>query len=170
MDFAQVLPALFVGSHPSTIDDVERLQYDLAVTAIMNLQTDEDMASVGLLWQPIEEHYKTTALRLVRLPVKEDQVEMAEKFSNCVSTLRDLLSPENQTVYLHCTAGIARSPTVAIGHLHWNLGWEWEEAIAHLKQVRENCSPHLEALRLAMATRQPAPARSRLGFHISTKK
>lgn len=72
MDFAQVLPTLFVGSHPKTIDDIERLRRELTVTAVLNLQTDEDMASVGLLWQPLEEHYKTTALRLVRLPVKEE--------------------------------------------------------------------------------------------------
>jgi protein-tyrosine phosphatase len=111
------------------------------------------MASVGLLWQPLEEHYETTALRLVRLPVREEQAEMAAKFSNCVSTLEDLLSSESNTVYLHCTAGIARSPTVAIGHLHWSLGWEWEEAIIHLKQVREKYSPHLEALRLSMSSR-----------------
>ena len=154
MDFAQVLPALFVGSHPKTIDDIERLRQQFAVTAVLNLQTDEDMASVGLLWQPLEEHYQMTAVRLVRLPVKEEPVEMAAKFSHCVSALRDLLCSEGHTVYLHCTAGIARSPTVAIGHLHWSLGWEWDQAIAHLRQVREKCTPHLEALRLAMSKPQ----------------
>ncbi len=154
MDFAQVLPALFVGSHPKTIDDIERLRSEFAVTAVVNLQTDEDMASVGLLWQPLEEHYKKAALRLVRLPVKEEQAEMVARFSDCVSMLHELLSSDSDTVYLHCTAGIARSPTVAIGHLHWGLGWGWEQAIAHLKQVREKCSPHLDALRLAMSTRQ----------------
>ena len=153
MELAQVLRELFVGSHPQTIDDIERLRR-LAVTAVLNLQTDEDMASVGLVWQPLEEHYKTAALHLVRLPVKEEQTEMAAKFSLCVSTLNELLSSENHTVYLHCTAGIARSPTVAIGHLHWSLGWEWDEAIARLKQVRGKCSPHLDALRLSMSARQ----------------
>ena len=157
MEFAQILPALFVGSHPKTVDDIEVLQRGLAVTAVLNLQTDEDMASVGVLWQPLENHYKITALRLVRLPVKEGQAEMAAKFAHCVRTLRKLLSG-GHTVYLHCTAGIARSPTVAIGYLHWDQGWEWDEAVAHLKQVRENCSPHLEALRLAMAG-QNVPAK-----------
>jgi protein-tyrosine phosphatase len=149
MELAQVLPQLFVGSHPRTLSDIERLR-GLAVTAVLNLQTDEDMASVDLLWQPLEEQYRRGPLRLVRFPVKEEQEEMAAKFSHCVRVLEGLLS-ENHTVYLHCTAGIARSPTVAIGHLHWGLGWEWNSAVAHLKQLREKCSPHLDALRLAMA-------------------
>ncbi|HYT06111.1 MAG TPA: dual specificity protein phosphatase family protein, partial [Rugosimonospora sp.] len=54
------------------------------------------------------------------------------------------------TVYLHCTAGIGRAPTVAIGYLHACLGWELDEAIAHVKQARQ-CAPHLEALRLSLA-------------------
>lgn len=150
MEFAQVLPSLFVGSHPKTIDDIETLRRELAVTAVLNLQTDQDMDSVGLLWQPLEEYYRTTALRIVRSPVKEEQAEMAARFSHCVSALRDLLC-QSHVVYLHCTAGIARSPTVAIGYLHWDLGWEWDEAVAHLRQVRAKCSPHLEALQIAMS-------------------
>lgn len=133
----------------------------MAVTAVLNLQTDEDMASVGLLWQPLERHYKTTAVRLVRIPVREEQEEMAAKFAHCVRTLRTLLS-EGHIVYLHCTAGIARSPAVAIGYLHWDRGWEWDDAVAHLRQVRKNCSPHLEALRLAMAD-QNGPIHNKRG-------
>lgn len=150
MEFAQVLPLLFVGSHPRTTEDIDKLQAELAVTAVLNLQTDQDMDSVGLLWRPLEEHYKAAALRLVRSPVKEEQAEMAARFSDCVGALRALLA-QDHTVYLHCTAGIARSPTVAIGYLHYELGWGWDEAVAHLKRVREKCSPHLEALQLAMS-------------------
>ena len=157
MEFAQVLPGLFVGSHPKTIEDIETLR-QLGVTAVLNLQTNEDMISVALLWQPLEEHYKAIPLRLVRMPVKEEQTEMAAKFARCVSTLSDLIA-EGHSVYLHCTAGIARSPTVAIGYLHWEAGWEWNEAVVHLKQLRgEKCSPHLEALRLAMS---PHPSNQR---------
>lgn len=158
MEFAQVLPGLFVGSHPRTIEEIKMLR-ELGVTAVLNLQTDEDMLSVALLWQPLAEHYKTVPLRLVRVPVKEEQEEMATKFAGCVRVLKTLLS-EGHTVYLHCTAGIARSPTVAIGYLHWDQGWEWDEAVAHLKALREKCSPHLEALRLAMNSQEASSPRN----------
>jgi hypothetical protein len=38
---------------------------------------------------------------------------------------------------------------VAIGYLHWCLGWEFGAAVSHVKQARQ-CSPHLEALRQAV--------------------
>ena len=148
MNYAQILSGLFVGSHPQAIGDVERLRRDSAITAVLNLQTDEDMDSVELDWRPLEAHYRASSIDLLRLPVKEEQIELREKLPECVRTLARLITA-GRTVYLHCTAGVGRSPTVAIGYLHWFLGWELDAAVSHVKQARQ-CSPHLEALRLAL--------------------
>jgi protein-tyrosine phosphatase len=148
MDYAQILSGLFVGSHPRSIGDVDRLRRESAITAVLNLQTDEDMRSVKLDWQPLETHYQASSIRLLRLPMKEEQIELREKLPQCVRTLANLMTA-GRTVYLHCTEGVGRSPTVAIGYLHWSLGWEFDAAVSHLKQARP-CSPHLEALRLAL--------------------
>jgi hypothetical protein len=40
MDYAQIIPGLFVGSHPQAVSDIERLRLDSAITAVLNLQTD----------------------------------------------------------------------------------------------------------------------------------
>jgi protein-tyrosine phosphatase len=148
MDYAQILSGLFVGSHPKTVGDVERLQRESAITAVLNLQTDEDMRSVKLNWPALEAHYQACGVDFLRLPVKEEQMELREKLPECVRTLAGLITASH-TVYLHCTEGIGRSPTVAIGYLHWCLGWEFDAAVRHIKQARQ-CSPHLEALRLAV--------------------
>lgn len=55
----------------------------------------------------------------------------------------------SREIYLHCTAGIGRSPTVGIGYLHYCMGWELNDAARYVKEVRK-CSPHLEALGLAI--------------------
>jgi hypothetical protein len=54
MDYAQITSRLFVGSCPRTIDDIERLRQDLVITAILSLQTDEDMTSINLNWRYLE--------------------------------------------------------------------------------------------------------------------
>ena len=78
----------------------------------------------------------------------EEQIELRAKLYPAIQALGELLA-EGHTVYLHCTAGIGRAPTVAIGYLHTCLGWNWDAAVAHVKQARE-CAPHVEALRLAL--------------------
>jgi protein-tyrosine phosphatase len=149
MDYARVLSRVFVGSHPHIIEDIDILQQHLAVTAVLNLQTDEDMVAANLNWQLLESHYRTSAINLFRVPMKEEQVELREKLFECIRALERLLAADH-TVYLHCTAGIGRSPTVAIGYLHCYLHWELDAAIRHVKHVRQ-CAPHLEALCLAIA-------------------
>jgi atypical dual specificity phosphatase len=148
MDYAKILSGLFIGSHPQAIDDIERLRQESAITAVLNLQTDEDMRSVKLDWRPLEAHYLALGIHLLRLPVKEEQAELREKLPACVRALTGLITA-GRAVYVHCTEGIGSSPTVAIGYLHWSLGWEFDAAVSHVKRARQ-CSPHLEALRLAL--------------------
>jgi protein-tyrosine phosphatase len=152
MEYAQVTSRLYVGSHPQSIDDIELLERVLAITAIVNLQTNEDMVAAKLNWQPLETHYRTCPVRLYRLPMKEEQGVLREKLLACVDTLGQLLAA-GHTVYLHCTAGIGRSPTVAVGHLYCHLGWELDAAVRYVKQIRQ-CSPHIEALRRAIVDRE----------------
>jgi protein-tyrosine phosphatase len=149
LTYAQILPRLFIGSHPRTIDDIERLRREAGVTAVLNIHTDDDMRSVNLNFPPLEAHYKACSIVLRRTPMVEEQVELRAKLYNSIQAL-SLLLAEGHTVYLHCTAGIGRAPTVAIGYLHTCLGWSLDDAVNHVKLARQ-CAPHVEALRLALA-------------------
>ncbi len=148
MDYAQVLPQLFVGSHPEGADDIDRLRQQTGTTAVLNLQTDEDMGSVSLTWEPLEAHYKASGIELCRVPVRDfDAADLREKLPTCVRALDELLVA-GHTVYLHCTAGTGRSPTVAIAYLYWCRGWELVRAAEYVQQ-QHPCSPNVEAIRLA---------------------
>jgi len=149
LTYAQILPRLFIGSHPRTIADIERLRREAGITAVLNIHTNDDMRAVNLDWPPLEAHYQKYPILLRRVPMIEEQVELRAKLYQAIQALGELLA-DGHTVYLHCTAGIGRAPTVAVGYLHTCLGWDWEEAVAHVKSVRQ-CAPHLEALRLAIA-------------------
>lgn len=149
LTYAQLLPNLFIGSHPRTVEDIERLRREAGITAVLNIHTDEDMRSVNLDFPPLEAHYKTRTVILRRTPMVEEQIELRAKLCTAIQALSELLA-EGHIVYLHCTAGIGRAPTVAIGYLHNCLGWDWDDAVTHVK-LRRECAPHLEALRLALA-------------------
>jgi protein-tyrosine phosphatase len=148
MDYAKILPQLFLGSHPQGMDDIDKLRLDSGITAVLNLQTDEDMRSGNLTWEPLEAHYSACGIQLLRVPVRDfDPVDLRKKLPKCVRALVGLLTA-GHSVYLHCTAGAGRSPTVAIAHLHWCRGWDLDAAAEYVKQ-RRPCSPNLEAIRLA---------------------
>jgi hypothetical protein len=48
MDYAQIVPELFLRSHPRSADDIDRLRQEAAITAVLNLQTDDDMRSANV--------------------------------------------------------------------------------------------------------------------------
>src|ERR1700747_3046839 len=152
LTYAQILPRLFIGSHPRTIDDIERLRREAGITAVLNIHTDDDMRAVNLDFPPLEAHYETYSILLRRVPMVEEKVELRAKLYVAIQALSELLA-EGHTVYLHCTAGIGRAPTVAIGYLQTCLGWELDEAIEHVKTARQ-CAPHVEALRLAISDQE----------------
>jgi protein-tyrosine phosphatase len=149
LTYAQILPRLFIGSHPRTVEDIEWLRREAGITAVLNIHTDDDMRSVNLDFPPLQAHYKANGIVLRRAPMVEEQVELRAKLYQAILALSELLA-EGHTVYLHCTAGIGRAPTVAIGYLHTCLGWELDDAVTHVKLARQ-CAPHVEALRLAIA-------------------
>ena len=149
MDYVQILPRLILGSHPQTTDDIETLRRESGVTAVLNLQTDDDMRAVGVVWEPLEGHYHASGVLLRRLPVRDfDSIDLREKLPECVRALDQLLAASH-SVYLHCTAGAGRSPTVAIAYLHWCRGWDLDQAAAYVQERRE-CFPKLEVIRLAV--------------------
>jgi len=149
VDNAQILPRLFLGSHPQTTHEIDRLRQAAGITAVLNLQTDDDMRVVNLGWEPLEAHYRSCGIELSRLPVRDfDLIDLRDKLPECAATLDRLLAA-NHTVYLHCTAGTGRSPTVVIAYLHWCQGWDLDAAVTYVKE-RRPCSPNLEAIRLAI--------------------
>lgn len=81
-------------------------------------------------------------------PVRDfDTADLQRNLPLCVAVLDHMLKASH-TVFLHCTAGTGRSPTVAVGYLHWCLAWPLDRALAHVRNCRD-CSPNVEALRNA---------------------
>jgi protein-tyrosine phosphatase len=148
MSTAQILPELFLGPCPRGIEDIDQLKRAFAITAVLNLQTDEDMMEDRIVWPAHAAHYQAAGIEAVRMPIRDfDPDDLCAKLPAGVRALERLLA-SGHVMYLHCTAGQSRSPTVAIAYLHWCRGMELEEAVAHVRE-RRWCWPEVDAIREA---------------------
>lgn len=153
MDADKILPRLFVGSCPVGTSDIDRLKQELGITAVLNLQTDDDFDYWNIDWSGLESHYRRSGIEVCRVPVRASSPETLRiLLPNCVQTLHELLD-EGHTVLVHCSEGASRSPSTIIAYLHWIEQWNYDEAVRHVTQCRY-CDPYLEAIRLAIEDRR----------------
>lgn len=145
MNLDQIEPSLLVGSCPQAEDDVERLRSEHGVTAVLNVQTDEDMDAWGIDWDELQRAYERVGIAVRREPVRDFDVEaLRQRLPDCVRALEELCE-QGHVVYVHCSAGINRSPTTVIAYLHRCRGWELEDAHGHVLGCRA-CDPYIRAI------------------------
>ncbi len=147
MDYSKILPRLYLGSCPGSTADVDALRR-IGITAIVSLQTEEDLEYWGIDGDRLAAHYRKLGIEVRRVPVRDFSPEdLRRELPRCVDVLDELLR-SGHTVYVHCNAGVNRSPSVVIAYLHWIEQWDLEQALAHVRACRD-CDPYLEAIQLA---------------------
>ncbi len=146
-DPARILPTLFLGRAPATEGEVQILRRR-GITAVLNLQTDGDLAAMGVSWHTIQEWYGRAGIEGRRVPIDDwsPQAVIAH-LEDAVTVLADMLAAGN-TVYLHCTAGVNRSPSVALGYMCRVGGESLGRALARLRRARPEAQPYPEVLDL----------------------
>ncbi|MBI3988290.1 MAG: dual specificity protein phosphatase family protein [candidate division NC10 bacterium] len=146
ISFNQILPELYVGSFPETSADIEALKIRCSITAVLNLQSDEDLRERGLAWPILAGYYRARGIEVRRFAMRDgDPEDQRLKLPDAVHTLATLLS-SGHTVYLHCNAGLGRSPLVAMAYLHWYRGRPLAEAVEHVRERRPGCVPYVHLL------------------------
>ena len=145
MNFGVVIPNLLLGPCPCDLEDVENLK-DENVTAILSLQSAEDLEDRDAGWAENLALAAGLVFRNVSV-IDFDQLDLAHKLPSCVKELDSLLTA-GHVVYLHCTAGVSRSPTVAAAYLHWYKALPLEKALEQVRSAR-NCVPLGDVIRRA---------------------
>jgi protein-tyrosine phosphatase len=148
MNLNQIEPNLFVGSCPQHAEDVERLRNEHGITAVLNVQTDEDLDDWGIHWDQLRQAYEETGIVLRHEPVRDfDPEALRRRLPDCVRALAELVN-EDHTVYVHCSYGINRSPTTVIAYLHRCEDWDLGDAVGHVLRNRP-CDPLVHTIATA---------------------
>ena len=145
LDYDGIIPdRLWVGSFIRP-GDVRELK-SLGINTIINLQSDEDVAAYGISLSGIIAACRMEDVEYRRIPTPDfDKVAFAIKLPLCVAELEAALARDQSRVYLHCSAGINRSPTTAAAYLIRARGFSAAEACRYMVE-RRDCQPYLELL------------------------
>jgi len=141
---AVIRPDLLVGEYPNP-EDVAWLRDTHGVTAVVSLQDDADLASKNLALRELARVYRQERVSFHHMPVPDGATEvLADRLPAIVTLLVELVA-RGERVYLHCSAGMNRAPTVAIAYLHVQEGLPLAVARDDVK-ARRHCVPYMRAL------------------------
>lgn len=164
--FHEILPNLICGSQPRNADDVRHLALVEKVDTVLNLQQDKDMEYWGVSIGEVGRECREMGLKLHRVPARDfDPDSLRTSMPAAVQVLAQALA-RGERVYVHCTAGLGRSPAVCIAYMYWFRGMQLDQAYKHLTAVRP-CGPKRDAIRGATYDLMTGGPRDHFPQHIA---
>lgn len=134
-EFHEVDDGLWVGPCPSSPERIRALPAG-GITAVVSVQTDGDLTQLGMSWPLMWRFMLAQGLACHRHAIEDfnDRALLAG-LDAAVKAVAELRAA-NHRVYLHCTAGVNRSPTVAIAYLIRHKGLDLDTAWAQVTERR----------------------------------
>ena len=144
--YAMVQDHLLIGRCPYDQDEVEAIKTQIGATAILSLQHDECLMRLNIDYARHEQHGQNIGLVMKRCPLIDHDLHHQQlELPRAVNTSQELLQAGHQ-VYVHCTLGINRAPTVVLAYLTVIEGMSVENAIRQIRKVRPYADPSWDAL------------------------
>ena len=145
MNWTRILPDLYLGSCPQSLHDLDTRE-ELGIGVVVNLQLDTDMIEHSLPWPELERHYQARRFTAIRVEMNDQEPwSVTQGLSDAVSALHEALN-DGWAVYLHCTSGVNRAPTVAIAYLAASHGgMDLGESTSYVT-TRRACLPFVDAI------------------------
>lgn len=145
LNWNEIRPDLVVGSCPMTPADLKRLRSKARITALLSLQHQECLDHHSIDYPSHERQGQRLQLTLVRSPMRDfDDEDQRRCLPDAVRALHTLLR-NGHRVYIHCTAGINRSPLVILAYLNFVEGQPHSDAFSLIRRQRPQAAPSWEA-------------------------
>lgn len=152
-EFHEVADGLWVGPCPSSPERIRGIR-ERGIHGLVSVQTDGDLAEMGLSWTLMWRFLVAQGFASQRQAIVDfDDRALLEGLDRAVAAVHDLRQG-SRSVYLHCTAGVNRSPTVAIAYLIAHHGHELDAAWEQVT-TRRPCAPNRTVLERWVARRPP---------------
>jgi len=142
--FTDLDDVLAVGSYPQTPEDIEFLRSH-GISAVVSLQSDADLRSRGIQWSIIWQLYTRARVAVARVPVTDfDRRDLGANLDRAVAEVHDFVEA-GRKVYIHCNAGMNRSPSTVIAYLVAHRSMSLNQAITWLTD-KHSCVPYPDVL------------------------
>ena len=109
---------IFIGSYPIDDQDIRDMK-DIGITAVLNLQTQDDIAERGYSWAKMQQLYQQKGIKsAIHYSIDDyNEDEHIKKTFAAAQYLNDLVNSKNNKVFIHCSSGISRASTVVLCYL-----------------------------------------------------
>ena len=156
LNWGEVTPHLVVGTCPMTTLDLNRLRDEAEVSAVLSLQHDDCLAYWGIEYDQMLNMGSKLGMTMERCQIRDFNIaDMRRRLPEAVKKLARLRTAGHR-VYVHCTAGMGRSPLTVWAYLAVVEGEEPWQALRRIKRGRPEAVPSPEAFegfRQDLATR-----------------
>ncbi|CAD8118214.1 unnamed protein product [Paramecium sonneborni] len=132
----QINENIIIGPYPQNEQDILILR-NYGIKAVLNLQTRLDVYHRGVDWDEILSSYRKHNIFMKNFEIFDmDPQDFEKKISKAVQILKKLIN-HHELVYIHCTSGIGRAPSLVVIYLSSVLQFPLNEAITFVKNKRE---------------------------------
>ena len=145
---------IYIGPYPQTEQDFESM-YKSGINTVLNVQTDRDLEYRQLNISILEKYANEYNIKIERYPIEDfNPEELYKKLKGAGALLNDLIK-KGKNVYVHCTAGIGRAPSVVIIYLVLYQNYSINDAVELCKKYRPKISPNIEVINEVVKMNRP---------------
>ena len=148
-DYHAILPNLLVGTQPQSKEDIDRLRDVEGVTCMFDTQQDKDKEHWNIDVGAINWQMEQRGVLHVRKPFVDFNADSLRAGLPQAVAAMDKVLRDGHVVYCHCTAGMGRSPGVAIAYLYWCLNFDDLDQAYDFLTSKRPCGPKKESIRAA---------------------
>ena len=137
---------IYIGPYPQTEQDFESM-HKSGINTVLNVQTDKDLESRQLDINILKKYASKYDIKIERYPIEDfNPEELYQKLKGAGDLLNNLLV-KGKNVYVHCTAGISRGPSVVIIYLVLYHNYSFKDAVELCKKYRPKTSPNYDVIK-----------------------